>query len=393
MPRFSFFISPSTEPVTAGSRIWHAPIPLRLDALLKHDESSVSVSYAAYFMAARTFLEANRFEMITRAVSRQLNRDVKPSDIEEIRVHLKKHGEFYHPSRIETVVNQQQLSFVLNVALSETGKRFIESEFHLLNRLNSEQPLRHLPRAYGFGRADGSNGQNFAMFLGQWFDGYHEFHISIDPVAKKPGIMVWDDRRGSFFLSTGQTQMLYAGVSKILTGYYNLSSFEQIFSWHHAAGDFIVRVENEKPDLKLVTVRRYEAILENQKDTKTPSDDPQQILQALLVFFLNLSIHTRLDRLDGIGEIVWSDDSAVEATLIGFLEALSVKPALPSLPDSPLACFVAYLALFTQRDLMDLTAAMVDRFNPQMQGLKVVKKNLQAHVAILHASIQQILSI
>ena len=392
MPRFSFFISPSSEPVTAESRIWHKPIPLHLDALLKHDESGVSVSHAAYFQAARAFLENHSFEILTRAVSLKLNRDVKPSDIEEIRVRLKKHGEFYHPSRIEAVVNQQQLSFVLNVALSETGKRFIESEFHLLNRLNSEQPLRHLPRAYGFGRADGSNGQNFAMFLGQWFDGYHEFHISIDPVAKKPRIMVWDDRRGRFFLSTGQTQMLYAGVSKILTGYYNLSSFEQIFSWHHAAGDFIVRVENEKPDLKLVTVRRYEAILENQKDTETPSDDPQQILQALLVFFLNLSIHTRLDRLDGIGEIVWSDDSAVEATLIGFLEALSIKPALPSLPDSPLACFVAYLAACTEEDLIDLTGAVVNRFNPRMPGLKVVKTNLHKHVETLYTSIHQLLA-
>ena len=205
--------------------------------------------------------------------------------------------------------------------------------------------------------------------------------------------MVWDDRRGSFFLSTGQTRMLYAGVSKILTGYYNLSSFEQIFSWHHAAGDFIVRVENEKPDLKLVTVRRYEAILENQKDTKTPSDEPQQILQALLIFFLNLSIHTRLDRLDGIGEIVWSDDSAVEATIIGFLEALSVKPDIPSLPDSPLACFVAYLASCTEGDLIDLTGAIVNRFNPQMPGLALVKKNIHPHVKTLHACIQEILTI
>ena len=212
MPRFSFFISHSKEPVTADSGIWHEPIPLRLDTLIKHDGHSDgdAVSYAAYFRAARTFLEANSFEVITRAVSRQLNRDVTAPDIEEIRVRLEKHGEFYHPCRIETVVDQQQLSFVLNVAVSEIGRRFIEAEFHFLKRLNTEQPFHYLPQAYGFGRTAGSNGQNFAMFLGQWFDGYYEFHISIDPIDKTPKIIVWDDARGRFFLAVEQTQTLYS---------------------------------------------------------------------------------------------------------------------------------------------------------------------------------------
>ena len=391
MPRFSFFISYSKEPVSEDSPIWHEPLPLRLDALIKNVGDGESVSHAAYFRAVQTFLEANSLEVITRAVSRQLNRDVKAADVEEIRIRLEKHGEFYHPCRIETVVYEQQLSFVLNVAISETGRRFIEAEFHLLNRLNTEQPLQYLPQAYGFGRTV-SNGKNFAMFLGQWFDGYHEFHISIDPSDKTPKIMVWDDARGRFFLSAEQTKILYARVSRILTGYYNLASFEQIFSWHHAAGDFIVKIENEKLELRLVTVRRYAAIFKNQQKAQNASGDPQRILQALLIFFLSLSIRMRLDRLDGIGEMVWSDSIAVEPTLIGFLEALSIKPDISSLPDSPLACFIAYLASCTEGDLIDLTATIVNRFNPQMPGLVVVQKNISSHVKALHASIQQILA-
>ena len=391
MPHFSFFIFHSKEPVTEDSLIWHEPIPLRLDALMKH--AGESVSHAAYFRAAQTFLEADSCEVMIRAVSRQLNRDVKASDVEEIRICLEKHGEFYHPARLETVVYQKQLSFVLNVAISETGRRFIEKEFQLLNRLNTEQPIHYLPQAYGFGRTAGSNGQNFAMFLGQWFDGYHEFHISIDPVDKKPKILVWDDARGRFFLSAEQTQTLYLQASKILTGYYNLESFEQIFSWHHAAGDFIVKTENEKLELKLVTVRQYAAIFENQKNTQTAPGDPQRILQVLLIFFLSLSIHMRLDRLDGIGEMVWSDSIAVEATLIGFLEALSMKPDVQSLPDSPLACFIAYLTSCTEGDLIYLTEAIINRFNPQMPGLILVKKNIHQHVETLHSFIKQILSI
>jgi hypothetical protein len=231
------------------------------------------------------------------------------------------------------------------------------------------------------------------MFLGQWFNGYHEFHISIDPVDQKPKIMVWDDVHGRFFLSTEQTKILYARVSKILTGYYNLESCEQILSWHHAAGDFVVRAEDEKLELKLITVRQYAAFFQGQKDLAAAHGDSELMLQALLIFFLNLSIRMRLDRLNGIGEMVWSDSVAVEATLIGFLEALSMKPDVSSLPESPLACFIAYLASCTEAGLMDLTEAIVNRFNPQMPGLKVVKKNIHPHVENLQACIQQILSV
>ena len=390
MPHFSFFISHSKEPVAEDSLIWQQPIPLRLDALMKH--AGESLSHAVYFRAAQAFLEANSFEVMIRAVSRQLNRDVKAADIDEIRICLEKHGEFYHPARIETVVYQKKLCFVLNVAVSETGRHFIKKEFQILNRLNAAQSLQYLPQAYEFGRTSGSNGKNFAMFLGQWFEGYHEFHISMDPVDKKPKIMVWDEVRGRFFLSVEQTKTLYAQVSEILTGYYNLESFEQIFSWHHAAGDFVVKTEKGKLELRLVTVRQYAAIIEDQKNTPTTPDDPQRILQVLLIFFLSLSIHMRLDRLDGIGEMVWSDGVAVEATLIGFLEALSMKPDVASLPDSPLACFIAYLASCTEGDLIALTEAIVSRFNPQMPELPIVKKNFGEHVETLYAAIQQILS-
>ncbi len=390
MPRFTYFTSHSKEPLTEASLIWQEPIPLRLDALLKNEGESVS--HADYYRAARSFLENNSCEVTVRAISAQLDRDVKAPDIEEIRICLQKHGEFYHPAQIEIVVSQKRFSLVLNVAISETGRRFIEKEYQHLKRLTTEPRYHYLPRVYGFGRIQGASGLNFAMFLGQWFDGYHEFHISIDPADKKPRIRVWDDSQGRFFLTAAQTKTLYAQASKILTDYYNLESFEQIFSWHHAAGDFIVKTAAEKLELRLVSVRQYASILGNHQQTPSGQINSELILQALLVFFLNLSIHMRLDRLDGIGEMVWSDPLAVEAALIGFLEALSIKPDVPALPDSPLACFIAYLASCSQADLLDLSQSIVKRFNPQMPGLAVIKKNIQPHVRVLHDSIQQMLS-
>jgi hypothetical protein len=382
MPRFSFFIPPSKEPVTANSLIWQKPIPLSLDALLKN--GGESVSHADYFRAARSFLESDSYKTITRAIIQQLGHDVKPQDIEEIRINLEKHGQFYHPARIETILFQKQLSFVLNVAISESGRGLIEREYHLLNRLNTEQPFAYLPQVYGFSQICGPEGMKFDMFLGEWFEGYHEFHMSIDPADQKIKILVWDDARDTFFLSQDQMQRLYAEAAKILTCYYNLVSFEQISAWHHGAGDFVIKIENDKLQLKLVTIRQYAAAFKSRNDAQTEQSAPQLILQALLVYFLNLSFRMRLDRLDGAGEMMWSDNAAVEATLIGFLEALSMKPDIAALPDSALACFIAYLSSCTKEDLLDLSQAIVNRFNPKMPELPLIKKNISEHIETLY---------
>ena len=370
--------------------IWQQPIPLRLDTLRKGDD--VSVRHADYFKAAQAFLEARNHDVITRAASQRLGYAVKPHDLADIRIRLEKHGAFYHPARVEIIVGQKQLSFVLNVAISDSGRRFIEQDYHHLKRLNAETPFDYLPAVYGCEQITGPAGLNFGMFLGEWFEGYHEFHLAPDPADKTVKIIVWDDSSGRFFLTAAQTKSLYAQAARILTCYYNVVSFEQILAWHHAAGDFVVHFESDRIRLKLVTVRRYAAIFENQKQTKADANDPQRLLQALLVFFLNLSLQMRLDRLEGVGDMVWSDKSAVDATLTGFLDALSMKPDIHTLPDSPLPCFLAYLSVCQASDLHDLSSGIVRRFNPRMPELPIIKKNLSEHVETLDGAIRDFLS-
>lgn len=390
MPLFSFFTSHSKQPVTPSSLIWQQPIPLRLDALFKPDDTSVS--HADYFQSTRAFLEAHSYDVITRATSQSLGRKMNVQDITEIRIHLEKHGAYYHPARVETLVGQKQLSFVLNVALSEPGLRFIERDYHYLSRLNAETPFHFLPQVYGWDQMTLSGGSKFGLFLGEWFDGYHEFHLAPDPADKALKIIVWDELGGRFFLTAAQTKTLYVQAAKILTCYYNMLTFEQILTWHHAAGDFVVKLQNDQPQLRLVTVRRYAAIFENSRQAPAEANDPRQLLQALLVFFLTLSLQMRLDRLEGVGDMVWSEKAVVDATLTGFLEALSLKPDVDVLPDSPLTCFMAYLSACQASDLLDLLKALVNRFNPRMPELPVIKKNLSEHVATLYSAIQELLS-
>ena len=70
--------------------------------------------------------------------------------------------------------------------------------------------------------------------------------------------------------------------------------------------------------------------------------------------------------------------------MIGFLEALSMKPDITVLPDSALPCFIAYLLSCSKEDLLDLSQAIMNRFNPKMPELPLIKRNISEHVETLY---------
>jgi hypothetical protein len=382
--QFKYFLSHKKNPVQKGSRTWTALLPMNRHQ--QPNDGGICVSHGDYFTAVRNFLEQDRSEIITRAVSQQIHREVTSQEIEEIRIFLEKHGELYHPARIETMLHGTAIPFVLNVAISDAGKNCVQREYGLLKQLNDDFPFSFLPKVYGQGRVS-ITGDEIGMFLGEWFQGYNEFHISFEPADEKYKIVVWDHEHGNYFLTADQALNLYRHAARILTGYYNVKTFEQIFSWHHAAGDFVLKCQNNRIDLKLITVRQYRPLFETDRINKEP--DTELILEALLVFFLNLAIRMRLDRLDGVGEIVWSDDIAVEGTLKGFFEGLALKSPIVSIPGPLMDCFRNHLLSCSQSDLLGLSQAMVDAYNPQSPEIPVIKKNLKKHVKILFSAIKQ----
>jgi hypothetical protein len=272
---------------------------------------------------------------------------------------------------------------VLNVAVSETGKQFIKEEYQSLKRLNAEYARSFLPRVYGFAEVMTSRNHKIMMFLGEWFEGYHEFHISEKSEDNVKKILIWDDSDSPLFLSPQQSAKLYRQATTILTYYYNIETFEHIFPWHHAAGDFVVRVNEAELDVKLVTVRRYAPFLKNLSGTVNSADDTELILQSLLMFFLNLSIRMRLDRLDGVGEIVWANKSTVKSMLEGFLKGLALKPPVRFLPDSVDRCFLYYLSTCTIEDLGDLIQSVVSSYHPQAHEIPVIRQHLSEHIETL----------
>ena len=367
-PQFSYFISSLETPVSPNSSLWRQPLPLSRH--FSGENAAISMRQGEYFQTLRTFLENDGCEIICRALTRRLQQNVKPQDIREIYICLEKHGEFYHPARIDVLARDQKVSFVLNVAVSETGIETIKNEYYYLTKLNDEFSSCFLPEVYGFGEVASRGDRKIRMFLGHWFEGYNEFHISRDPSDKRKKILVWDDIRSRFYLSLEQSADLYRQAAKILTYYYNVESFEQIFSWHHGSGDFVVNIDNGDLDVKLVSARGYAPLL--------------------LIFFLNLTVRMRLDRYDGVGDIVWADGTAVQGTVAGFFDGLALKPSVASMPDSLDRCFRYYLSVCTEEDLYELSNAAVKTFHRRAPEVRVIKQNLKAHVEELNRIIRQV---
>jgi hypothetical protein len=222
------------------------------------------------------------------------------------------------------------------------------------------------------------------MFLGEWFEGFNEFHLSRDPHTGQHRILVWDYHRGDYYLTRHQAVKLFTQAAKVLTRYYNPDTFEQIFSWHHAAGDFVLNRDGTRMRVRLISARQYRKLFEVPEGAES---DAALVLKALLIFFLQLSIRMRLDRLDGTGPVAWIGREALTGTLKGFFEALERKP-MPQMPEASLSDgFQAYLKMFPEEDLLGLLKDISVAYAPGSPDLPTVTAHLAEHAAELYGLI------
>ena len=149
-PQFSYYLSSRENPVSKDLPIWYKPLALTRNfnpSAPDKDEQHV-VTIGDYFQAAQQFFEIRGIEIIVEALQQRLKGKIRPGDIEHIAIFLVKHGEFYHPARIEVSIHEQQILFVLNVAISAAGKAHIKGEYRYLKRLSQEYLFDDLPQVY-----------------------------------------------------------------------------------------------------------------------------------------------------------------------------------------------------------------------------------------------------
>jgi len=382
-PQIRCFLSRTEAPVHNQCQIWSTPFPLGRDPVeaSRPEPDKCPVTYGDYFTGVRTFLKKDGFRSVSEAIFKQTKSPVCAKDIASIDIRLKKHGEFYHPARIEIGFGGEIIYCVLNVAISDPGKKTVFREYDLLRRLRNEYPWPYLPAAHALDTVTVNNGKiDMVMFLGEWFEGYHEFHLSGFRPDGKADIVLWDgaDRK---LLAQELVAPLYRQAAKILTCYYNLYTFEQISAWHHAAGDFIVAVCDNRLDVKLISVRQYAPMADNTQQ------DPESMIQSMLVFLLNLSLRMRVDRVQGVGALAWIDDRAVAGTVAGLFDGMSQKAGVERLAEPFAVLFKDYVASCTPDDLFDVAGAIVDSYHPQAPETPLIRKHLKKHCATLYSAL------
>ncbi|MEW6571505.1 MAG: hypothetical protein AB1390_10075 [Nitrospirota bacterium] len=437
-PLIKYLISSPYGDIPADKKKWH--LPLEGDAL--------KTPYKRYFCSIRDFIVRDELKPLLDAASKKLGQEIQRKEINEIIIRSEKHGSLYHPASVEVILKQDRVKFGLNVAVSDTGRQWLQEEFDVLQKLNTKFNLPYLPKVYFL------NEMNSMQFLlEEWFEGYHEFHVSKDESGKQR-LKLWNFSNpgsGNIYLSSEQSFEIYKQTSKILTFYYDMKDYSQILHWHHAAGDFVVKIDdkvvcpprpNPPPsrgrecteslpskgrryvgslplrrgegkrslfsreresirfadkdslsaggrglggggiDVRLTTARRYEPFIDfTEKDTLNP-------VLALCYYLLDLTIRMRLDKLDGIEEVVWADDNCVEATITGFFEALKLKMDLKHHPGQA-EDFAILLRSFTPEELKTIFDPLIDHYRGT-GDFSVIISNLNKHIDKLYISLQNL---
>ncbi len=358
---------------------------LRQPFLLSPAKRHASLTLADYFAAINNFIWQDNGKLLAALLSDQLNQQITPADINEIVIRSEKHGALYHIASVEILPHQARpCTFAVTSAVTDRGRRCLVNEYEILHSLHKAFGLPYLPRVYRLGRQvypAATATETFTMVLGEWFTDYHEWHLALDAKGQKR-IRLWDLQRGNRFLANEVGLELCRQAAKILTLYYDPQNFRQIWPWHHAAGDFVVKEERGRIDVKLITARNYVPLLALQQK------DQAGRTTAVLAFFLSLTLNMRLDRMDGVAEVVWLDEFALAGAVKGFFEALQNKAGGQNDPGRP-ADLLALLQTFTSEEYQQLYAQLLTCISSDgEQEAAIIQRRLPRHTEQLCRVIQ-----
>ncbi len=381
-PPVHFFISGKEKKVLPGSKLWEFP----LSGKRTHGKSGLKsgtvsqgtqITIGDFFSAAWQAISNKEDSILMAGLEAVFQRPVSGEDIHCISVFLEKHGAFYHPLKIKVDLKESQtLLFVLNGAVSKPGLALIETEYYLISRLNKIFSKQYLPRVFGLNILKTNHGR-IGFFLGEWFENYKEFHITDGQGQRQ--IVIWESDGGCRYLPVVNALPIYREISRILTAYYNIETFEQIFPWHHAAGDFIVKQIGGQFHVRLITVRGYSSLTDFGSGE---SDIKIHILPSLLFFFFNLTLRMRLDRLDGTGKIVWLGDEVLGATVEGFLTALDEKSKDYNHGDLKMS-IIAFVKGWSLDQVMNIMVTLIEPYDISPTENRLIMENLETHCRVL----------
>lgn len=370
---FDLFLSGEEKQIFPGSGLWN--LPLSGKQFGKSSDSPISIG--DYFLAACRFLSDNDFAILKTGLELVLEKSVAFGQVRGVSLFLEKHGAFYHPLKIQIVLEENiSCLFVLNGAVSKQGLSLIKNEYQLISGMNKAHLKTYLPRVFGVDFIKTDKGK-IGFFLGEWFDGYKEFHLTQDQGKRQ--VVIWESDGSCHYISEEDAAPIYQEISRILTYYYDLETFEHISSWHHAAGDFIVRPEDKNFPVRLITIRQYSPSTEFAANGK---EDKANILPSLLFFFLNLTLRMRFDRLNGTGPVVMLGEKMIPGVVEGFLSSLDEKTPeyeYGNLRES----FIEFFLQFNLEQLIEIVGNILESSKADSVETALMLETLGSHCKIL----------
>lgn len=304
------------------------------------------MTYGQYLGLVAGLLSRNSFQILEELLKKQPKPSPKLEASSSIELIAEKHGALYSVSRLRVKFGEDIRQFAVNCAFSPQQQAFLQVEVDLLSQLGARFHLPYIPTPFIAAQTPG-----LMLFIAQWFENHHEFHLSAAD-SGAPAIKIWNDTGERKVIEIPKIAELYARAAQILTSYLDVDSFSQIYPWHHAAGDFIIDDTQTPASLRLVTVRGYRSLLSEDFDWSNK-------LLGALHFLINLCIRMRIDRLDGVGELAWAGANCLPGVVRGFREAWENLRTDSTLPGAE-EIFSLFRALSTEERLAFAEAVSQD---------------------------------
>ncbi len=350
--------------------------------LLSPTERHPFLTLAGYFGVLEQFILLHAEKKILSVL--KINHAL--TDIPEIIIRSEKHGAFYHIASVAISVPGEHAKFAVTSALSESARRSLDEEYHILQQLSAINSYL-IPQVYYKKSViceTESGPEEFLLVSGEWLDGYHEWHLSEDSESGERKILLWDYEKGYRYLTAMESYELLRQVAYILTLYYDQGSYRQIYPWHHGAGDFVAKAEaGNTISVKLVTARQYDPLVQFDQ-----TEEANRLIGAIH-FLLNLSLRIRLDRLDGVEEPAWFDEFAVDAAVAGFFAGLAVSSAEDRLLLGSAQEILEIMQSFDAQEISDMYESLLEIYADEDQDdFHLIQEKLADHAAELHKSLQ-----
>ena len=373
--RFRFLLSDQHGDISLSAEDLEQPF------LINPSEKHPFLTLADYFGALQQFITQDDGKVL-KSVLKERH---ALADISEVILRSEKHGAFYHIASVEIIGLNKKTKLAVTTALSETARSFLAEEAIILQQL-SGIAADFLPTIYckeSLTWKVHSGSEKFFIVLGEWLDGYHEWHLSDDPKSGNRRINLWDYKNGYRFLTNAESFELLRQVGLILTIYYDQVSFRQIYPWHHGAGDFIVNAESGTISVKLITARQYQPLVHFEQAEETYR------LVAAIQFLLNLALRIRLDRLNGVDEPAWMGVFAVHAAVNGFFAGLAASQAQDRLSIGFIEDFLKILQSFEAQEIYDMHESLLEIYAEEdKDDFRLIQAKLPDHAAELHEVLQ-----